>query len=61
MKESKTLAKWTKMNVVVFFLLARPSINSHALGYMENKINAAARFLKMSAHNKGYYDNIWKQ
>jgi len=37
-----------------FFLLARLSINSYALGYMENKIHTPARFLKMSADNKGH-------
>lgn len=60
MKESKTSAKGTKINVF-FILLASPSINSRALGYMENKINTAIRFLKMSADNKGQYDNTGKQ
>lgn len=46
--------------VLLFFLLARLSINSHALGYMENKTNAAVRFFKMSADNKGQYYHTWK-
>lgn len=60
MNESKTSAKRTKINVF-FFLLARPSINSHALGYVENKINIVIRYPKMSADNKGHDDNIGKQ
>lgn len=60
MKESKTSAKRTKINGF-FVLLEKFSVNSHALGYVENKINTAARFLKVSADNKGHNDNIWKQ
>lgn len=51
MKESKTSAKRTKINGF-FVLLAKLSINPLALGYIQNKINAAARFLKVSADNK---------
>lgn len=60
MKELKASAKRTKINGV-FVLLAKLSVSSHALGYMENKINTATRFLKVSADNKERNDNIWKQ
>lgn len=47
--------------MVFFVLLAKPFFNSHALGYLENKINTTARFLKVSGDNKECNDNIWKQ